>query len=66
MGKPGFEYTGKDEITREIAEIMNFRENATQISAWLDAPGEHDYLGASLSTWVAGLRQLKHTAQEET
>lgn len=66
MGKLGFEFAGAAEITRVIDTGWRDWQSSGPVPAWLDAPEEHDYMGTPLSTWVAGLRQLKNTAREET
>ncbi len=65
LGKPGFDYGCVDDIRAEMAGQA--AEGLTLCSPldWVDAPGEHDYLGAPLEGWVAGLRDLQLTTEEE-
>lgn len=65
MGKPGFDFTSTAEIAGEMAEVSADPVPAGGTPPWLSAPGEHDFLGADLSEWVAGLTMLAPARQEE-
>jgi predicted molibdopterin-dependent oxidoreductase YjgC len=65
MGKPGFDYRDVTEIRAEIAAQPIEDIKLYSAPAWLAQPGVHDFLGAPLSNWVAGLRTLLPESREE-
>ncbi|MCE5209734.1 MAG: 2Fe-2S iron-sulfur cluster-binding protein [Chloroflexi bacterium] len=69
MGKPGFDFTSATAIASAIAaekaEIPVDWAFANEPPLWLSVPGEHDFLGADLSEWVAGLGILTQARREE-
>ncbi len=65
MGQPGFDFSSAEEIAREMAELPAEESRASDLPSWLKAPGEHDFYGADLAQWVAGLRMLAIAQREE-
>lgn len=65
MGKPGFDYSSVSKIKEEMDKTPFAPLPHVQPPAWLNQPGEHDYNGFNLSTWVAGLNDLQQVFQGE-
>jgi NADH dehydrogenase/NADH:ubiquinone oxidoreductase subunit G len=65
MGKPGFDYSSIEEISQEMENSTFDQVQEVDPPAWLYQTGEHDFLGADLSRWVAGMRMLSNERQEE-
>ncbi len=65
LGKPGFDYGCVDDIRAEMAGQAAERPEISSPPEWIAAPGEHDYHGAPLDKWVAGLGDLQPSPQEE-